>query len=88
MFNHDESLLCWYNEKNRLKVEDFFLITIDKHQDLKELSNDIKQPLLEIKNIYNLRKIIETQFDPTNVNFILAAMELGIVKNALIFSPT
>lgn len=85
-FNHDESLLCWYDAKNRLEMNQFFLITLDKHLDLKELAPHNKRELVNISNIFELRRIIETKFHPPNVTFIYAAMELGIIKDALVIS--
>jgi len=91
-FNHDEALLCWYNEKKHSGIDNYFLITIDNHLDLTELDDETKEALkifLDSDNndIFTLREIIETKFRSTNSNFIFGAMELGIVNDALILSP-
>ncbi len=92
-FNHDEVLLCWYHAKNELNIENFFLITIDKHFDLTPLDSETKDSLDKFlttsldSSIHDLRDIIEKNFRPTNSSFIYAAMELGIVNDVLIISP-
>lgn len=92
-FKHDEALLSWYHAKNELNIENFFLITVDKHFDLTPLEDEAKDSLNEFLNtsedfsIHDLRNIIEENFRPTNSSFIYAAMELGIVNDVLIVSP-
>lgn len=92
-FNHDEALLCWYQAKEELNIENFFLITIDKHFDLTILEDKAKDSLNEFLNIsedvsiHDLRRIIEENFRSTNSSFIYAGMELGVINDVLIISP-
>ncbi|MFX1257237.1 MAG: hypothetical protein ACFFAN_05235 [Promethearchaeota archaeon] len=92
--NHDESLLCWFLEKERLNIENFFLITIDKHIDLTNLPEELIDKLNKFQSseeqltFYKLREIIEKKFRHDNVFFIYAAMELGLINDVLIISPS
>jgi len=90
---HDAALLCWLKEKRRLNIDNFLLLTIDNHIDLTSLENDIKQRLkvyrenLNSFNLSELKDLMKTEFHNHSVSFIVSAMELGLVKNAIIFSP-
>lgn len=92
-YEHDAALLNWFEEKNRLEIDEFFLITIDGHIDLTFLEEDVVAKLQEYKESFtNLTKeqlieLIHSKFHGHSVSFIIAAMELGIVSDVLIISP-
>jgi len=58
-FNHDEALLSWYYEKNKLNKGNFFLITIDAHIDWTDL---VREELEELKKFKERQK----KFDNNN----------------------
>ncbi len=55
-FNHDEALLSWYYEKNKLNKGNFFLITIDAHIDWTDLA---KEELVELKKFKERQKNLD-----------------------------
>lgn len=92
-YEHDAALLNWFEEKKRLEIDEFFLITIDAHVDLAFLEEPILIKLKEYRDSFgNLKKdqlieLIQFEFHGHSVSFITAAMELGIISDVLIISP-
>ncbi len=92
-YEHDAALLNWFEEKKRLEIDEFFLITIDDHIDLAFLKEDTLKKLKEHRDSFEnltidkLIEIINLEFHGHSVSFITAAMELGIISDVLIISP-
>lgn len=92
---HDVALLSWLTEKKRWgSQEDIFLITLDRHVDLphefKALIQDMTllKPLEDpIDQLRMLRGYFQELFNGEDVHFLLAALELDLIKDCLIISP-
>ena len=82
---HQMSFYYWCVARKEHGISDqFFVVTLDRHTDLDLLSPDErnKPQALDLENLVEVKRFVDTVLDDRN--FILAAMDAGVIGNILI----
>lgn len=90
---HEMAFYYWCKAKKEMNIEEFFLVTIDKHKDLmtwglqSEVQKEISQ--LDLNDLVKIRKLAACPRPRNNLTYrqSRAAMEAGVVRDVLIVSP-
>jgi len=88
--NHRMSFYYWCKMKKELGVSDgFFVVTMDYHNDLAEISPELKDKALklDLNDLLKVERFAKNKLGRRNDDYIFAAMEAGLVNDILIISP-